>query len=176
MILLAVGLFAKGQTYMPKGQVTGVSKASQITNETNIKKIITEDGFMWFIKSNGDTTSVGTAIGDQVNANLIFLKLAPDTVTKTANFTVSATEVNKEVHNWKATSLVITIPQNLSDWPVGTYITFEGWGAGIMVFKKAAGVTFVSEKDSIATARKGQHVTVKKLAANKYGLIGPLTD
>jgi hypothetical protein len=113
--------------------------------------------------------------GGYEDAALIFLKLQSDTINKTANFTVSATEVNKEVHCWKATSIIITVPKNLSDWPVGTYITFAGFREK-MVFKAAADVVFVSDKDSTATARKGQPVSIKKLAANKYWLLGTLTD
>jgi hypothetical protein len=121
----------------------------------------------------GYVDGVTSAIQTQLDAKI---KLLPDTVNKAASFTVSITEVNKDVHCWKATSIIITIPQNLSDWTVGGYINFEGWGAGIMVFKKGTNVVFISDKDSIASSRKGQIVTVKKLATNKYALFGQLTD
>ena len=98
---------------------------------------------------------------------------SPDTVQHTSNYTVGASDWPKDQHCLKATSIVITLPTNLTEWPVGGIMNFYGEGAGIMVFK---GGIKISDSDSIATSRKGQVVSVKKLAASKYFLIGPLTD
>ena len=80
MFCVFMAVAVKAQTYAPNGLVVGKKNAASITNETTIKKFVTVDGMMWAIKSNGDTLSVGTAIGDQVNANLLYNKLLPDSV------------------------------------------------------------------------------------------------
>lgn len=119
--------------------------------------------------------SLVSVLSDTIDNATVFTKLAPDTVQHTANYTVAASDWGKDQHCLKATSILITIPANLTDWPVGGVMNFYGEGAGIMVFKKSSTV-FISDKDSIATSRKGQAVTIKKIATNKYFLVGPLTD
>lgn len=111
-----------------------------------------------------------------IDISTFFSKTSPDTVQHTANYTVTASDWTKDQHCNKATSIIITLPPSLTEWPIGGVMNFYGHGAGIMVFKKGSGVVFISDKDSIATSRKGQAVTVKKLAASKYFLVGPLTD
>jgi hypothetical protein len=142
----------------------------------------------WIAPSESSTgvsiTDVQDEIADSLNAirantidgDLTYVLLQPDTVQHTASYTVAASDWPKDQHCLKATSIAITLPANLTDWPVGGVMNFYGEGAGIMVFKKASGVTFISDTDSIATSRKGQAVSVKKLAASKYFLVGPLTD
>lgn len=129
-----------------------------------------------YIFSGGDTLSYYMPVAGTIDNATIFSKLVPDTVQHTANYTVAASDWRKDQHCLKATSIIITIPQNLTDWPVGGVMNFYGEGAGIMVFKKASGVTFISDSDSIATSRKGQAVSIKKIATNKYWLVGALTD
>lgn len=119
--------------------------------------------------------STVAVLADSISLKSVASMLAPDTVQHTANYTVAASDWGKDQHCLKATSILITIPANLTDWPVGGVMNFYGEGAGIMVFK-ASGVTFISDSDSIATSRKGQAVSVKKIATNKYWLIGTLTD
>lgn len=128
-----------------------------------------------YIYNGADTIPVYTPVADQIDNATVFTKLAPDTVQHTANYTVAASDWGKDQHCLKATSILITIPANLTDWPVGGVMNFYGEGAGIMVFKKSSTV-FISDKDSIATSRKGQAVSIKKIATNKYFLVGPLTD
>ena len=173
-VFLAIAV--KAQTYAPNGLVVGKKNAASITNETTIKKFVTVDGMMWAIKSNGDTTSVGTAIGDQVNANLLYNKLLPDSVQKTANFTLSLTEANRDVYCVTDVCNVITIPANGTvAFPIGTTINFFG-EAGILVFKAAANVHLHSDKDSIATSRIHQVVSLKKRGLNYWILYGNLID
>lgn len=130
------------------------------------------------------TTETRNIVADSLNAlrnnavigSTLYSRLQPDTVQHTANYTVAASDWGKDQHCNKATSIVITLPNNLTAWPTGGVLNFYGHGAGIMVFKKGTSVVFISDKDSIATSRKGQVVSVKKIAANKYFLVGPLTD
>jgi hypothetical protein len=114
--------------------------------------------------------------GQYIDSDDYYVLLSPDTVQHTADFIVAASDWGSEQHCLKTTSIAITIPPALTDWPIGGVMNFWGEGAGIMVFKKGVGVAFISDTDSIATSRKGQVVTVKKIATNKYWLVGPLTD
>ena len=126
---------------------------------------------------NGDTQlAPDIPSGSQGNLSEYAVMLLPDTVQHTDHYTVAASDYPKEQMCLKAASIAITIPPDLTDWPVGGTMNFWGEGAGIMVFKKGAGVTFISDTDSIATSRQGQVVSVRKIATNKYFLVGPLTD
>jgi hypothetical protein len=122
---------------------------------------------------NGVEITPSIPAGGQIDGATFYSKLQPDTVQHTSNYTVSASDWGKDQHLNKATSILVTLPTNLAEWPIGGVMNFYGMGAGIMVF---SGGTIISDKDSIATSRKGQAVVVKKIAASKYILIGPLTD
>jgi hypothetical protein len=113
-----------------------------------------------------------------IDLNTVYGRLLPDTVHHAANYTLGASDVYKEQHCNKATSIVITVPVNFTDMPVGSTMNFYGEGAGIMVFKFGNGsnVIRVSDKDSTASSRKGQVIGLRKEAANKYFLYGTLTD
>lgn len=150
---------------------------------TNSAELNILNGALWSTTEGnylvGTTSPIQTQLNakpdttGQVDGSTIYSMLAPDTVQHTSNYTVAASDWAKDQHCLKATSIVITLPINLTEWPVGGIMNFYGEGAGIMVFK---GGTKISDSDSIATSRKGQVVSVKKLAASKYFLLGPLTD
>jgi hypothetical protein len=174
------------------GNVTNESKATMFTSPTftgTIPKFSTTDSLATrsYARSVGGgsadvsslTTrvdSIVTALKDTIVGSTLYVKLIPDTVQHTSNYTLQASDVYKDQHCLKATSILITVPQNFSDMPVGSTLNFFGEGAGIMVFKKGANVVFISESDSIATARKGAVVGLKKIATNKYFLYGSLLD
>jgi len=176
MFCVFMAIAVKAQTYMPNGAVIGTKNAAAITNQTNIKKIITVGGKAWVVNSAGDTLTVGTAIGDVIDASTIYNKLLPDSVQKTANFTLSLTEANRDVYCVTDVCNVITIPANGTvAFPIGTTINFFG-EAGILVFKAAANVHLHSDKDSIATSRIHQVVSLKKRGLNYWILYGNLID
>lgn len=177
MFCVFLALAVKAQTYMPNGMVVGTNKAANITNQTNVKKIITVDGFAWVVNSAGDTLSVGTAIGDQVDASTIYSKLLPDTVAvKTSNFTLALTDASKLIVGTKATSLIITIPTNAAvAIPVGTTINFVQGGAGILVFKEGS-ANLYSKKDSIATGGIWSWAALYKRGTNNWILYGDIID
>ena len=111
-----------------------------------------------------------------IDSDEYYVQLTPDTVQQTDHYTVAASDWPKEQHCLKATSIAITFPADLTDWPVGGWMHFYQAGDGIMVFKAAAGVTLVTPLDSVATTNKGDWVSWKKLAANKYTGVGNLLN
>lgn len=114
--------------------------------------------------------------GQSLDISETAVLLLPDTVQHTADYTVAASDYPKEQHCLKGTSIAITFPADLTDWPVGGWMHFYQEGDGIMVFKAGAGVTIVTPLDSVATANKGDWVSWKKLAANKYTGVGSLLN
>lgn len=116
-------------------------------------------------------------VGSQIDGATVYTKLQPDSVQHTAAYTVGASDIFKDQMCIKATgSMAITIPANLTEWPVGTWMNFLQEGGAILVFKKASGVRFAFPKDSIATAYKSGTVSIKKIGINAYYGVGSLTD
>ena len=151
---------------------------------TRIDSMLNKADTVTILDPYATTLEVRDEIADSLNAfrtnaeegSTFYALHAPDTVQHTANYTVAASDWRKDQHLNKATSIVVTIPPDLTEWPVGGIMNFYSFGAGITVFKGGAGVVLVSPLDSIATSIGKQDVSVKKIAANKYKLIGPLTD
>ena len=177
MILIGIGMLAKAQTYMPNGMVVGAKNAGAITNQTNIKKIVTVGGYAWTINSAGDTLTMGTAVGDWEDAADIFVPLLPDTTAvKTASFTLALTDASKVIVCTKATSLIITVPTNATvAIPVGTTINFIQGGAGILVFKEGS-ANIYSKKDSIATGGIWSWAALYKRGTDNWILYGDIID
>jgi hypothetical protein len=114
---------------------------------------------------------------DTISASNYFVKLVADSVQHTAAYTVSASDIYKDQHCLKTTgSMAITIPPNLSAWPIGTWMSFWQEGDAILVFKKGAGVRFAFPKDSVATSYKNSWVQIKKIGTNAYSGVGALTE
>ena len=177
LVLVLFAMIAKGQTYMPAGMVVWVKKASAITDEVTFKKIIEHDGETYAIKANGDTVYFGTPIAKRLNGSTVYVTQIPDTVQHTSNFTLALTDVNKDLYCIKATSIAVTVPTSASvAIPIGTTINFYGEGTGIMIFKAASGVHLHSDKDSIASSRIHQVVSLKKRGNNYWILYGAITD
>jgi hypothetical protein len=126
----------------------------------------------WFT----DVSSTNMPTVGENSLTTIFAALRPDSVQHTANYTVATSDIYKDQMCLKATSIIITIPLNLSTWPIGAWMNFLGEGAGIMVFKKASGVRLVTPLDSIASFGKGDMISIKKIGTNAYMGTGNLTN
>jgi hypothetical protein len=136
---------------------------TQFTGKVNVSDTAT------MLTHYAKTIATTTSLAAKVN-------LVPDTVQHTSSYTLQASDVSKEQMCLKTTSILITVPLNFTDMPIGSNLNFWGEGAGIMVFVKAGGVTFISPLDSIASFGKGDVIGLKKIAANKYWLYGNLTN
>jgi hypothetical protein len=193
MFLMSVTLMSYGQLLAPKGikignyRAVGTSvitvdsivqlstnqfrlyKGATLLNAVNILKLdIADTATMLTPAYTRINAKVDTA--GMVNISNIILLATPDSVQHTAAYTVGAGDVFKDQMCLKTTSMAITLPANLTEWPVGAWMNFLQEGAGILVFKKAGGVRFVTPLDSIATATKGDMVSVKKIGVSAYML------
>lgn len=116
---------------------------------------------------------VTSAIQTQLDAKV---KLLPDSVQHTTNFTLAASDVGKDIYCTENGPQVITIPLNFSDMTIGSTLNFYAVGTGPIIFRGAAGVHLFSELDSLASSAAGQVFGLKKRGANNYWPYGPLTD
>jgi hypothetical protein len=129
---------------------------------------------------NTATSNIQTQLNDTITGSTVFVKLLPDTLHLTDAHTLVVTDAGKEVHGFKSTSIIITIPTNTTAAiPINSNINFTQFGTGNFVFKKATGVTLTSKSDSIATkgsGGKGSWVGLKKVGINHWSLYGDISD
>lgn len=121
----------------------------------------------------GYLDNVTSAIQTQLDAKV---KLLPDSVQHTANFTLAASDVGKDMYCTENGPQVITIPLNFSDMSISSTLNFYGSGTGPMIFKGASGVHIFSRNDSIASGGAGDVIGMKKRGANNYWIYGNLQD
>jgi hypothetical protein len=171
--------------------VTNESKATMFTNSTFTGTHTIPSPFVVGATSvtttgtqlnylNTATGNIQTQLNDTITGNTIFVKLSPDTLHITNARTLVVTDAGKEIHGYKSTSIIITIPLNsTAAIPVNSNINFTQFGTGNFVFKKETGVNLTSKSDSIATkgvGGKGSWVGLKKVGTNHWALYGDLAD
>jgi hypothetical protein len=126
---------------------------------------------------DGVTSAIQTQLNNTLDGNTVYVMLQPDSVQHAVAYTIQASDIYKDQMCLKTSgSMAITLPANLTSWPVGTWMTFIQEGGAIMVFKKASGVRFVTPKDSVATSNKGDMISIKKIGTSAYMGTGNLTE
>jgi hypothetical protein len=154
---------------------------------TNTKKGLADDkidstkvsGGYYITYQGADTLPPRLPASGGIDATTIYSKLQPDTVQHTSNYTVGASDWGKDQHLNKATSILVTLPPALTEWPIGGRMDFYSFGDGITVFHAGSGVTLISDTTSsilCATKRGKQDCSVKKIATSKYKITGPVND
>ena len=175
IFIIALSISAFGQSRARSGLSVGDHKATG----TNIFVVdsITKVGGSYAIYDGADTLDPYIPVADQLNADEYFVKLLPDTISKTNAFTLSLNEADAVVLCTKASAILVTIPPESSvDIPIGTTINFVQLGAGNLVFKEGVGVTLNSKLDSIATGGAYSWAALYKRASNKWILYGDIID
>lgn len=129
---------------------------------------------------NGATQySVAVAAADQIDLNTVYVKLNPDSVNKTADFTLDILDANKLFSCVKTggDKITITIPANADEAiPIGTTINFIQGGTAILGFAEAAGVMLYSKKDSTHTGGIWSWAALYKRGTNNWILYGDILD
>lgn len=93
-------------------------------------------------------------------------------VSGTSDFTLSLSDLGIYKRVKKATAVTITVPDNATvAFPIGSQMNFIQTGDGAVVFAPAAGVT-INSANTLATRKKFSGVTLTKVAANEWDLIG----
>jgi hypothetical protein len=107
----------------------------------------------------------------------VAMKLYPDTALVTAAvFRPNLTHLNTYIRVNRATQVIVYLPPDTTvNFPIGSTLNFKMDNAGIVTFKGSTSVV-ESKKDSTTINFKGGWVTAIKRAANKWELVGDLTD
>jgi hypothetical protein len=98
-------------------------------------------------------------------------------IDRTTSYTLTASDANSFQRVTSATSVIVTVPADADvTIDVGTVISFEQAGAGVVTVAPASGVTVNALGGALATAGQYGIVAVKKVAANTWVLLGDTSD
>ena len=182
--IVVIGLLALGLAGVNKsryiyhfygGISVGGGSAKYDANDPNetLDSMRVIDGTLW-IFSGGDTVKYGITSAGSLNLAEYAVMLLPDSLHITAVAdTLDATFSGADVFVYSADSCRIVIPSGLTSMPIGTTVNFYQMGNAIIRFKMRG---TRADIDSLATAKKGDVVGIKKIGANAYKFYGNLWD
>jgi hypothetical protein len=107
-----------------------------------------------------------------VNVRIVGMIVTQQTGT---TYTFTLADANTYVQMSNGSAIAATIPTNTSvAFPIGTIITVEQDGAGVVTMTAAGGVTFHSPSAKVATNGQYAQVVATKVATNTWVLSGNL--
>jgi len=171
ILILLIGLTTGalyGQSWLKKGVKVG-KKASVVT----IKDITSDGSDVKIFDASGDTLNPYVPYANKLDAANYFPLLHPDTLAITDDYTLVLTDDGKRIRVNKATGMIITLPPHSSvAFIKESTIYIQQLGAGPIIFQAGAGVTIVSELDSIALNTQYRWAAIIYWGNDNYQLIG----
>ena len=125
----------------------------------------------------GDTLNPTVPYANRLALFDVAMKLYPDTALVTAAvFRPNLTHLNTYIRVNRASQVIVYLPPDSTvNFPIGSTLNFKMDNAGIVTFK-GSNSRIEAKKDSATINFKGGWATAIKRAANKWDLLGDLTD
>lgn len=150
---------AAGETAAEAREAIGISEAASLELATEAEAI-----------AGALTTKAVSPAGTKA-AILNFAQ--PINAQTGTSYTLLASDIGKLITCTNAGAITFTLPSDASvSWPVGAAADVVPLGAGMITFVAGSGVNPLIVADTAVTRKTGSGVTIKKVAANKWWLVG----